>query len=70
MRKTLSITIDDSEKADGMTISGSLDPSAFNPNVILRVGNAALAVNSQELAQALAEVVAFQTPKVEVKSDQ
>lgn len=61
MKKTLSVALEDVEKADTLTISGTQEDK-FNTTVVLRIGQSVFAVNSQDLAQALACVVDFQTP--------
>lgn len=60
--KTLSINIQDINLDDNMSVSGTLDPNKFNETVIISIGQVRFAVNSKLLAQALADVVAFQTP--------
>lgn len=61
MKKTLSIQIPDIENVEGLTIMGSLNEVEFNKNVVIKIGNAAVVVNSQQLAKGLQEVVHFQT---------
>lgn len=68
MKKTLSITIEDTEKVDGPTISGSLDESQFNPNIVIAIGGAKISVNSKNLAEGLSELVKFQTPVIPDKA--
>ena len=63
MTKTLSCSIEDIEKADMLTISGTIHEDKFNEQIILSVGQTKIAINSQELAQALKTVVEFQQNK-------
>jgi len=60
MVKTLTVSIDDVEKAERISISGTLDKEKFNTNVVLNVGQYKIQVDSQLMAQALAEIVHFQ----------
>lgn len=69
MIKSLTVSIDDIEKADRLTISGAQNVTEFTPNVTISVGQYKISVNSQDLAEALKTVVDFQTPpKVLVES--
>lgn len=65
MIKTLSIHLKDINLDDQMTISGTLNPTEFNKTVVIKIGQTAFPVDSQTLAQALSEIVQFQTLKVE-----
>lgn len=60
MKKTLSVSIEDIEKLEQLTISGTLHENTFNEMVVLSVGQTRIALNSQDLALALKEVVNFQ----------
>ena len=60
MVKTLSISIDDVNKDNGISISGTLDETQFNKTIVLTIGPSKVALDSEELARALAEVVNFQ----------
>ncbi len=63
MIKTLIISVDDPDLSGALTIAGTnFDNSEFNKIVTIAIGGAKIAVNSQDLAQALAAVVDFQTP--------
>lgn len=64
MTKTLTVSIEDVDKQGQVSISGSLDELNFNTMVILNVAGNKVALNSQELAKALAEVVDFQSQKL------
>ena len=68
MIKTLSVSIEDIEKADHIQISGTLHNNKLNENVIVSVGSSKIAINAQDLMAGLNEVVAFQN-KFEVKSE-
>jgi hypothetical protein len=63
MTKTLSVSITDIEQVEHLTISGTLHEGGFNETVVLGVGQTKIALNSQQLAEALSEIVKFQTPQ-------
>jgi hypothetical protein len=67
MTRTLTCSIDDVEKINHLSISGTRQEQ-FNPNVVLTVGSLKVVLDSQELASALAAVVDFQTPPSSPKS--
>ena len=60
MIKTLNVSVSDSENADHLTISGTLNPQEFNETIVLSLGSSKIALSSRELAEALACVVEFQ----------
>jgi hypothetical protein len=69
MIKTLTVSIDDIEKADHIQISGTLHANKLNEVVIISVGlHSKIAINAQDLIAGLQEVIAFQN-KFEVKSE-
>lgn len=68
MTKTLSISIEDIEKADHIQISGTLHANKLNEMVIISVGSSKIALNAQDLLAGINEVIAFQS-KFEVKSE-
>jgi len=60
MLKTLTVSITDVEKAENITISGTLHENQFNTQIVLGIGQSKVALDSKELARALKEVVDFQ----------
>gem|GEM_PF-5073190 len=62
MIKTLTVGIPDKDNQEQLNIIGTKDDTQFNKIVVLAVGQVKIAVESQQLAQALSEVVQFQTP--------
>lgn len=60
MKKTLSVSIEDIEKLEQVTISGTLHENSFNDVIVLSLGQSKVAVSSIFLAEALKEVVNFQ----------
>lgn len=61
MIKTLTVTIKDTTEESEVSVRGTRDEAQFNPTVVLVTPMGQVAVNSQDLAKALAEVVTFQT---------
>lgn len=61
MIKTLTVTIKDTTEESELSVRGTRDEAQFNPVVVLVTPMGQIAVNSQDLAKALAEVVNFQT---------
>jgi hypothetical protein len=61
MIKTLTVTIKDTTEESEVSIRGTRDEEKFNPTVVLVTAMGQVAVDSQQLAKALAEVVNFQT---------
>lgn len=64
MIKTLTVTIKDTTEESEVSIRGTRDEEKFNPTVVLVTAMGQVAVDSQQLAKALAEVVNFQTVTV------
>lgn len=63
MIKTLTVAIQDTNKDDSISISGAYSDEGFNTVIVVTIGTHKIALNSQEFAQALAEVVKFQQTK-------
>ncbi len=59
--KTLTVSIDDVNKEDRISIAGTLNETEFNKAVVITIGQNRVVVDSQELALALAHVVGFQS---------
>ena len=62
MVKSLTVSIESADKDGHMNITGTQNAVDFVKEVVLTVGIHKIAVNSQELAEALATIVDFQTP--------
>lgn len=60
MIKTLAVSIDDTNKDSQLTIAGTQSEEGFNTVLTVAIGGSKIAVNSQELAEALKVVVDFQ----------
>lgn len=70
MVKSLTVSIESVEKGEHISITGTQNPAEFVKEVVLTVGMTKIAVNSQDLAQALAAIVDFQTiPKSTITND-
>lgn len=62
MTKTLSVSIESTDKDTNLSISGTRNENKFNEVVVLSIGQQRIPVNSRELAEALKAVVDFVTP--------
>ena len=60
MTRTLTVTVEDPDKSGSISISGTLQQDKFNELIVLSIGQAKIALNSQDLASALKAVVDFQ----------
>lgn len=61
MVKSLTVSIESVEKGEHVSITGTQNSTEFVKDVVLTIGTYKIAVNSVELAQALKEIVDFQT---------
>lgn len=61
MIKTLTVTIKDANQEEDISIRGTRNENEFNKTIVLVFGTAQVAVDSKVLANALKEVVDFQT---------
>jgi hypothetical protein len=66
MIKSLTVSIESADKDGYMNITGTQNAVDFVKEVVLTVGIHKIAVNSQELAEALATIVDFQTPPTSI----
>lgn len=62
MIKSLTVSIESVEKGEHISITGTQKPDEFVKEVVLTVGTYKVALNSQDLAEALKVLVDFQTP--------
>jgi hypothetical protein len=61
MVKSLTVSIESVEKGEHISITGTQNPTEFVKDVVLTIGSFKISVNSQDLAEALAAIVDFQT---------
>lgn len=68
--RTLTVGITDKDNDQQLNIIGTKEDVGFNRIVVLAIGQSKIAVDSQALAEALSEVVQFQTPAQSVKQEE
>lgn len=62
MTKSLTVSIESVEKGEHVSITGTQKPDEFVKEVVLTVGTYKVALNSQDIDEALKILVDFQTP--------